>query len=236
MSTSTAWPAQITLSGQAAAPAGPLDMWMMYVTHHAYRRDLAKFCAAAERTPVQARVTWRALLARWELFSLALEHHHHAEDVALWPVLMERADPDGRQVLVDMAAEHAEIDPILFAVAAGLTTLAAGGDADVRAALVVRVVAGRESLGRHLAHEETEAIALMQRLMTQAEWEQMVSDHFQPERVTLAMLRDLLPWTIEGLPAPVRARMLGDVPGGRLIWRLSRPGYDRREHRAFRYA
>ena len=65
--TTTTWPDQILLSGQAAAPEGPLDMWMMYVTHHAYRRDLAKFCAAAQATPAGARRSWRALLARWEL-------------------------------------------------------------------------------------------------------------------------------------------------------------------------
>ena len=236
MSSTTVWPTQITLAGQAAAPEGPLDLWMMYVTHHAYRRDLAKFCAAAERTPVGDRKTWRALLARWELFGLALHHHHHAEDVALWPLLTERTDPTGRQVLADMEAEHAGIDPILQSVTEGLTRLAAGADDDVHAALVVRLVAGRESLGRHLAHEETEAITLMQQVMTEAEWRQMQDEHFKPDKVTLVMLQNMLPWTIDGVPAAVRERLLGDVPGGRLIWRLSRPGYERRERRAFRFA
>ena len=233
MSSTTAWPAQISLAGQAAAPEGPLDLWMMYVTHHAYRRDLAKFSAAAERTPVEDRPTWRALLARWELFGMALHHHHHAEDVALWPLLTERADATGREVLAAMEAEHAEIDPILEAVTAALTRLTEGADDDVRAAVVVRLVAGRESLGRHLAHEETEAIALMQQLMTQEEWLAMQEHSFKPDKITLALVLNMLPWTIDGVPVAVRDRLLGDVPGGRLVWWLSRGGYARRERAAF---
>ena len=233
MSSTTAWPRQILLDGQAAAPAGPLDLWMMYVTHHAYRRDLAKFCTAAERTVADDRPTWRALLARWELFGLALQHHHHAEDVALWPLLVARADEGGRQVLRAMEAEHAEIDPVLDAVTSGLTRLARVADEDARAALLVRLVAGRESLGRHLAHEETEAIALMQELMTQAEWQQLQDEHFKPDKITWVMIKNVLPWTIDGVPVAVRERLLGDMPGGRLVWRLSRRGYDRRERAAF---
>ena len=36
------WPTQLFLPGQAAAPDGPDDMQMMYLMHHAFRRDLTK--------------------------------------------------------------------------------------------------------------------------------------------------------------------------------------------------
>lgn len=229
-------PTQVSLPGQAAAPEGPCDLWMMYVTHHAYRRDLALFASAAAATPADEQPTWRAMAARWELFGLALHHHHHAEDVALWPLLMERVDAEGRAVLAAMEAEHAEIDPILTAVTAALTRLSGHADEDTRAALVVRLTAGRERLGAHLAHEETEAIALMQSVMTEEEWLQMQADHFKPEKVTVGMLKNLLPWTCDGVPAAVRDRLLADVPGGRLLLRLTQRGYDRRERLAFRYA
>lgn len=236
MTITETWPTQITLPGQAAAPEGPCDLWMMYVTHHAYRRDLAAFARAAEHTPVQARSTWRALGRRWELFAMALHHHHDAEDEALWPLLMARVDERGRKVLADMEAEHAEIDPVLEAVSAGLSELGGSGGADARAALVVRLVAAKEGLGRHLAHEETEAIALMQQVLTEAEWLRMQEKDFKPEKLTLVAILNMLPWSVDGVPVAVRDRLLGDVPGGRLIWRLSQPGYARRERRAFRYA
>ncbi len=81
------WPAQVLLPGQAAAPEGPVDMVMMYVMHHAFRRDLAAFAAAAPATPLEDRDAWRALADRWELFATALHHHHTGEDAGLWPLL-----------------------------------------------------------------------------------------------------------------------------------------------------
>ena len=43
MSTTTdlGHPRQLRLPGQTAAPDGPVDMTIMYVMHHAFRRDLA---------------------------------------------------------------------------------------------------------------------------------------------------------------------------------------------------
>ena len=46
---------QIHLPGQAAAPAGPVDMTAMFVMHWAFRRDLDRFAAAVIRTPVEDR-------------------------------------------------------------------------------------------------------------------------------------------------------------------------------------
>ena len=86
-----------------------------------------------------------------------------------------------------MEAEHGEIDPILEACAAGFARLAERPDADARAALVVRLVAGRESLARHLAHEETDAIALIQQVMTDADWTRLEAEHFTP-KLTLSLL------------------------------------------------
>ena len=79
MSTTTQprdWPAQIRLPGQTAAPEGPVDMFMMYVMHHAFRRDLAKLTEAAQCTPATDRVAWRLLQQRWEVFAEALHGHH----------------------------------------------------------------------------------------------------------------------------------------------------------------
>ena len=128
--TDAAWPQQIRLAGQTAAHPGPVDMSMMYVMHHAFRRDLAAFTAAARATPVSDRRAWAALAERWALFAEALHHHHSGEDRALWPLLLERTDAAGRATLRAMEDEHAEIDPILEACAAGFERLAHHPDED----------------------------------------------------------------------------------------------------------
>lgn len=234
--TETTWPTQLRLAGQTAAHPGPVDMTMMYVMHHAFRRDLAAFAAAAEATPVADRESWAALAARWELFATALHHHHSGEDAGLWPLLSERATDEERAVLRAMEDEHTEIDPILEACADGLRRLAARADEDVRAALAVRLVAARERLGHHLRHEETEAIAILQRVITNAEWEALEEQHFK-QGLSLRQVTALVPWVLDELPDGVR-RDLFAQPGGavhRLLWLVSRRGHQRRKATAFRY-
>jgi Hemerythrin HHE cation binding domain len=232
----TGWPTQLLLPGQAAAPEGPVDMTMMYVMHHAFRRDLTAFAAAAAATPLKDRASWRALAARWDVFATALHHHHSGEDVGLGPLLLERADEAGRQVLTAMEAEHSEIDPILESCAAGFARLAAIANDDARAALVVRLTAGKESLARHLAHEETDAIELIQELMTDAEWRQVEEDHFVPKRLPLSLLLKMMPWMLYEMPAQARRSTLASKPLGlRIVWRLTRPSFERAERRTFRW-
>lgn len=188
MSTTT----QLRLPGQAAAPEGPVDMTMMYVMHHAFRRDLAAFAATVPLTPVEDAEAWRALNARWTTFSSALHHHHHGEDTWLWPALMEKVGPAERQTLAAMEDEHADIDPLLDACRDGLATMTTHPTPDVRASLAVRLVAAKEHLARHLAHEETDTITLMQRVMTNEEW-LALDEHFK-EGVAFSQVLRLVPW------------------------------------------
>lgn len=238
MTTTTyaAWPTQIRLPGQTAAHPGPVDMTMMYLMHHAFRRDLTAFAAAAAATPVTARTTWRALAQRWTLFSQALHHHHTGEDTGLWPLLLERCDSAGRETLEAMEAEHADIDPILAACASGFERLAAHEDEDARAALAVRLVAARESLGRHLRHEEGDAIALIQQHLTNEEWHALDEEHFK-KGLGIQRLLALVPWALHEVPGPVR-RDLFAQPGGRAhhaMWLATRRPFERRHRLAFRY-
>jgi hypothetical protein len=230
-----AWPVQLLLPGQAAAPDGPVDMFMMYLMHFGFRRDLTAFAAAAAATPVADRGTWTALAKRWEVFAQMLHHHHSGEDTGLWPLLMERTDDAGREVLEAMESEHGEIDPILQACDAGFARLAAGADEDTRNALVVRLCAGKESLGRHLAHEETEAIAIIQQVMSDDDWKRLETEHFTP-KMTLTLLRNAIPWLLQELPPAGQAKAFAAAaPPQRVVWWLTRGGFARRERRAFHY-
>ncbi|MDV3222228.1 hemerythrin domain-containing protein [Intrasporangium sp.] len=238
MSTTTgpSWPTQITLPGQTAAHPGPVDMTMMYVMHHAFRRDLTAFAAAAASTPVADRTSWQALAERWGVFSQCLHHHHSGEDAGIWPLLMGRADAAQRETLEAMEGEHAEIDPILTACAAGFTRLAEHADEDARAALAVRLAAARESLGRHLRHEETDAIRIIQEHMTNAEWHALDEEYFK-QGVSFRQVLAIVPWILHGLPVEARESLFTG-PGGRLhrvLWLATKGQFDRREKVAFRY-
>ena len=228
-------PRQLRLPGQVAAPDGPVDMTMMYVMHHAFRRDLDAFAAAVRGTPTGERRTWQLLADRWGLFAEALHEHHTAEDDLIWPELEQLGTPEDRATLASMEAEHGEIDPVLESCAAGFRRLATHADEDARAALAVRVVAARECLRRHLAHEETDAIAIVQRLVTPEHWA-TIEARINGDG-SLRQAARLVPWVLHGLPREALERVFG--AGGtpfRLIWRLTRRGFARREAQAFRFA
>jgi hypothetical protein len=228
---------QLMLPGQAAAPPGPVDLTAMYVMHHAFRRDLIAFKAAVVGTPVEDRTTWKALAGRWGKFFEILHKHHTGEDAGLWPLLMSRADADGRATLQAMEGEHAEIDPLLSSCTAGFERLATYADADARDALEVRVVALGEHLVRHLAHEEHDALALVQRYLVNADWHRLEKEHFKPAYGPRE-IPFIASWALYELP-PEQFSRVRDSMAGRpmeLLWRLFwRRPFERRERVAFRY-
>jgi hypothetical protein len=210
-------------------------MHMMYVMHHAFRRDLGAFAAAAAVTPSSDRATWQALARRWELFGMALHHHHAGEDAGLWPRLLEVADEQGRATLEAMEAEHEEIDPMLEACAAGFARLARFDDEDARRALAVRLVAARESLARHLAHEEGDAIAIVQQHLTDEDWLALEEEHFRA-RLSLGRTIALVAWAAHEVPDEARSYVFrkAGLPF-RVLWLFGRRPFLRQERAAFRY-
>ncbi|TQJ16595.1 hemerythrin-like domain-containing protein [Kribbella jejuensis] len=226
------------LPGQAAAPPGPVDLTAMYVVHHAFRRDLANFKAAVIGTPVPDRVTWKALAARWDRFRDILHKHHTGEDTGLWPLLMAKADAEGRATLEAMEAEHTEIDPLLTSCTAGFDRLATHADDDARDALEVRIVALGEHLTRHLAHEERDALTLVQRYLVDDDWQRLEREHFKPAH-SPRDLPFLAAWGMYELP-PEHFGRVRDAMAGRgmeVMWRLFwRRPFERRERATFRYS
>lgn len=231
----TSWPRQLRLPGQAAAPEGPIDMQMMYLMHHAFRRDLDRFADAVRATPVDDRRTWQLLAERWDLFAEVLHKHHATEDDLVWPVVMRLGSPEDVIVLEAMEAEHGEIDPLLASCSGGFRRLAQRGDEDARAALAVRVCAARESLRRHLAHEESSAIAIIQRLVDPEQWDAI--DREIGREYPFAFALRIVPWVAHDVPRETLQRIFARLdPPFRVMHRLTRGRFARQEARTFRYA
>ena len=230
---------QLCLPGQAHVAEGPHDQTGMYVIHHAFRRDLDRFQAAVRATPVQDRTAWRALAARWRRFAEVLHHHHTVEDEHIWPVMRRRieergeaGEPGGIEALRAMAAEHDLVDPALEACGRGFAAMAERPSDDKRNALDVHLSTTRSTLLDHLRHEETEALPLLQRTMTADDFaacEAAAQRAYPPHTLPF-----LVPWVADGLPQEAVDHTLGEAGlAYRLLLRLFRPGYARKERRAF---
>lgn len=234
---------QLMLAGQAAAPDGPVDLSVMFLMHRGFRRDLEAFSRAVPATPLSDRATWSALEARWQVFARILHDHHAGEDAGLWPLLLERVDAAGdgesRATLQAMSAEHARIDPLLDACRAGFHQMARTPGAAARDSLAGDLAATAEHLGAHLAHEERDAMRLVQTHLSQEDWQRLSVEHFE-KPLTKRQLMGLAAWVLHDLPAEGVDRLRSGDPKGPvliLLWRLMlRRPFERRERRVFRFA
>lgn len=239
MSHSTTHPVQLDLPGQTHVADGPHDQAGMYVMHHAFRRDLARFETAVRETPLGDAATWKALAARWAAFTEVLHHHHRVEDESIWPLVLgharERGDDASVGTLEAMEAEHDTIDPALAACAEGFASMVDHPCADHRNALDVRITDLRAGLLDHLRHEETGALPLIQVLLSADEFD--ACEKAAAKAYPLRRVPFILPWAMAGLPDEVVTRFLGGAaPQFKHVLRLLRPRFERGEARAFRYA
>lgn len=167
-----------------------IEFTAMEIFHHALRRDLATLSADFDRD-------------RWRNFAFQLHFHHTSEDLLLWPVVRGKVtDPADGELLDTMEAEHARIDPLLAAVA----KQAAGAGMPAGFAELAAAVSA------HLTHEEEAALPMMDRLITQQEWDGFVNGTRTLDGELAQNPTVLIPWMLEGASDELRRRVLANLP------------------------
>ena len=199
-------------------PTEYADTLTMTLFHSALRRDLARARVLLQDprwlTPRKRRALGRHLL--WVIG--ALRWHHEGEDHDLWPMLRER-DPDSREVLERMAAEHHAVDEPLLRFEQASRGLVAGrtGPSDALTALTTL----ERPLLDHLAHEEAEGMDIARRVLSGREWRAFEQrawiDGYTPSQSVrfLAWMSDGVDWS-----EPLRRR--ASLPAA-LYWPVIKP-------------
>jgi hypothetical protein len=127
----------------------------LLMSHHAFRRDLARFATALRRVVDGEGARAGELAAEWRHYRGALHGHHEIEDGQMFPG-MRSAHPELGPVFDELSAQHARIDPLLARGDAAFTELAA------RAPAAAAVVAELSALiDQHLALEEAHVPAFL---------------------------------------------------------------------------
>jgi hemerythrin-like domain-containing protein len=194
-----------------------IDFTEMYVTHDAFRRDLDRLEAAARA----GKTGDPRVRDGWENFKAQLSVHHTVEDESLWPRLTPHAKaPETRALLQEMAAEHARIDPLLE----GFDRALEDGAED----LVVRAKELADVLGRHLEHEEEQALPLIQEVLAPADWRAFGRAMARKQGIRGAS--NWIPWIADGMAPADARRFVARFPAPlrlleRLLWS---PRYARR--------
>jgi hypothetical protein len=188
---------------------GEVDFTMMYVAHDAFNRDLGRLLAAARA----GRGFSPAALATWQLFSRQLHTHHTAEDTALWPRLRAAVVfEEERELLDEMEAEHAELDPRLERIEAALADR-------LGERLVIELDGLAVGLATHMRHEEEAALPLVERRIGAAGWKAF-GDEVRDRNGGIKGGAVYLPWVLDDATHDVKKRVLRILPPPvRLLYR-----------------
>lgn len=210
------------------------DMIMMFVIHDALRRDLEHLSRAVEGQDMFDPGRRGAFHAGWELFKTQLHHHHTGEDIALWPAIRPRlaGRPEDLALLGAMEAEHVRIGPCIEEIDTAVADPDSGRDR-LRGATAVF----REELTDHLAHEERDAVPVIESVMTKQDWK-VFSRQQQKSIGGLKGAAEFFPWILDSAAPDRGAQTLGRFPPP-LRWvirRVWQPRYDRRQLWASRRA
>lgn len=180
--------------------ATALDMTIMYAVHDALRREVTRIARVSSGTTDDPVRILRTAVG-WEMFKKYLHVHHTSEDATVWPVMREKlaGRADDLELLDAMEAEHVAIDPLLDQIDAAIAD--PNGGHLVLGGMVDELVT---TLGGHLAHEEDDALALIDATMTLEQWQRFGDDH-------RARIGDdaprYLPWVLDNAK-PERARLI----------------------------
>ncbi|WP_019926417.1 hemerythrin domain-containing protein [Nocardia sp. BMG111209] len=178
----------------------PLDFAPMYATHNAFRRDLTRLHRAVD----DGRTDTPGVRAGWANFTRQLAVHHSVEDEVLWPALRRAVPgrPRDLALIAEMAAEHAQLDPLLEAIDHDF--------AHRKTALAEHIRELTDVLETHTRHEEDAALPLMQEVLPAADWAAFRSAMAARQGPSGAAV--YVPWILDGATAEQRRDFLAAMP------------------------
>ena len=196
-----------------AAPDTPADTTMMRIVHDALRRDLARADAVLTK-PNPARSNQRRAIGAHLSWMMRFLHAHHAsEDAGLYPLVEDRAgaSADVRGVLERMRRSHDAVATAIDRVESAAAALAADGSDDAAQQTLVALEALGTVLLPHLQEEEVEAMPIVSRVITAAEW-QAIEKKYNLDPKSMSELGFEGHWLIDGSSEADRATVVGLVP------------------------
>jgi len=168
----------------------------LMMSHHAFRRDLARFAVGLPKVEQGDTSRVEALREEWQWFRGALHGHHESEDNGVFPSIAK--DHESARVTIEgLSADHRRIDPLLARGDAAFTEL----PKTEGAVAVVREL--KELLDPHLAIEERELIPFLRGIQ---------SFPPPPNDEAAAMYAQGFAWSMQGIAPDVLDRVYDMLP------------------------
>jgi hypothetical protein len=182
-----------------------LDMTTMFTIHDAFRRNLVEIARVAAEAERGGPLRLQSQLG-WDLFKKFLLVHHQTEDDVVWPVLRSHVkdDPDRVAVVDELEAEHSAIEPLFTAIGS-----ASGNQDETGSPLVDYVGELTTRLTAHLAHEESDGLALIDEFLAPEEWQTFAREH---GRRLINDAPTYVPWLLDQAGPTAVEKFLSTIP------------------------
>src|SRR5687768_16595674 len=195
----------------APTSEAPPDTTMMRTVHDAPRRDLARANEVLADAGTLGGDQRCAIGTHLEWMMGFLRAHHASEDNGLYRLAGERADPAARLVLDRMRADHHAVAAAISEVDLAAAALRADRSDDAVRRTATALCALVVVLRPHLQAEEDDAMPIVSRLISAAEWQAIEKEHNLDPKST-SELGFEGHWLIDGSTDADRATVLGLVP------------------------
>lgn len=143
--------------------------------HDTFRREYGLLPGFVKSVAVGDTVRAAFVVEHIEMVTALLHAHHEGEDRYFWPRLLERAPAELTPMVERMEWQHAAIAAGLTELTARLADWRSDAGADARDELVATVEHFVSALDEHLSDEETYVVPLLERHISQAEWDEQVA-------------------------------------------------------------
>ncbi|MEV6167656.1 hemerythrin domain-containing protein [Streptomyces sp. NPDC051954] len=149
----------------------PADVRDMYMVHTVFRREFGLIPGLVRGVAEGDTGRSEIVGAHLDLMCRVLHVHHEAEDVILWPMLLERGGESTQSIVPTMQSQHASLEAALEQISELLTPwrqTGLGGEAVADACETLNT-----ALMAHMALEEEQILPLAEKLVTESEWKQL---------------------------------------------------------------
>src|SRR5215469_3337861 len=108
----------------------------------------------------------------WDFYTAILHHHHHTEDVSVFPALLA-VRPDMRSIIDMLEDEHVELVPNMDAVEAAVAAFVKRPDVATQDAVHQALVALRDWFFPHLDLEDEKVLPAIVESIPPKQWDQL---------------------------------------------------------------
>jgi hemerythrin-like domain-containing protein len=182
--------------------------------HTVFRREFALLPALVRGVAAGDQERSQIVADHIGLLDSMLYHHHHGEDVHLWPRLLERGSEEIAPIVHVMESQHEGIEKAHDEISAALETWRGAAASEHREALADALDRIVPLLNEHMGMEEEHILPIVEKTITAAEWDRMVQEggvHTPPEHLPLifgmAMYEgdpDVIELAVSNMPPDVR--------------------------------